>query len=401
MSIVIVDDSVAQRLVLASLLEEEGYTGLLLAGSAAEAFAHLEQKTFGAVDLILMDLHMPGLNGIEACRQIKAMPEWQDTPIIMVTSSGETEDLKLAFAAGAMDYLIKPPNEVELLARVQSALKLKRETDHRKAREHDLQQLNYRLEQVLNNLAEKHHLLQLEQAKSEQLLLNILPKPIADRLKQAPGVIAERFEAATVLFADIVGFTPLSARIMPEELVNLLNEVFSLFDQLAEKRGLEKIKTIGDAYMAVAGVPMPRPDHAEAAAEMALDVQREIVHVAGGALKVRVGLHTGPVVAGVIGKKKFIYDLWGDTVNVASRMEAQGLAGSIQVTAETHRRLRDQFTFEERGAMPVRGIGQMMTYLLLGRKTPASPDAVAAAIECGQPGDLEWSLPNVALASAG
>jgi class 3 adenylate cyclase len=368
MTILLVDDSNIQRLALAALLEDEGYTDLLPVGSAAEALQYFRQNGPDRIDLILMDLHMPGMNGIEACRQIKAVEERRDIPIIMVTSSTETEDLKLAFAAGAIDYITKPPNEVELLARVRSALKLKHETDQRKARERDMRQLNQQLEQVLIDLAEKHKLLQQEQEKSERLLLNILPKPVADRLKQSPSAIAEHFEDVTVLFVDIVGFTCLSASIRPEELVNLLNEIFSLFDQLAEKHGLEKIKTIGDAYMAVAGLPMPRSDHAEAVADMALELQQEITHVAGGVLQVRIGIHTGPVVAGVIGKKKFSYDLWGDTVNTASRMESHGVAGQIQVTEVTYEHLRCKYLFEQRGSIEVKGKGKLMTYLLMGKK---------------------------------
>jgi adenylate cyclase len=367
MKILIVDDSLTQRLALASLLEDEGYTDLAITGSALEALQYLQQHEPDWVDLILMDLNMPSMNGIQACHQIKALEEQRDIPIIMVTSSSETEDLKLAFAAGAIDYITKPPNEVELMARVRSALRLKDETDQRKARERDMQQLNQRLEQAFIELANKHKLLEFEQERSERLLLNILPRPVADRLKQSPEAIAERFEEVTVLFADIASFTPLSAQIPPEELVRLLNQVFSLFDGLAEKHGLEKIKTIGDAYMAVAGLPTPRPDHVEAAANMALEMQRQLAHLEDGKLRVRIGLHTGPVVAGVIGQKKFSYDLWGDTVNTASRMEAQGVAGAIQATPQIYERLQNAYTFEARGVIPVKGKGEMMTYFLVDR----------------------------------
>lgn len=369
MDILLVDDSATQRAALAGLLEQEGYTSLKMADSVAQAFQCLVQAGAQSPDLILMDLHMPGINGIEGCRQIKHMDAWRDIPIIMVTSSEATEDLRLAFAAGAIDYITKPPNEVELLARVRSILRLKQETDQRKAREQELRSLNQQLEQVLGNLAQSHKLIQDEKERSDRLLLNILPEPIADQLKASPGVIAERFEAATVLFADIVGFTELSARATPEELITALNDVFSMFDQLADKHGLEKIKTIGDAYMAVGGVPMPRADHAEAVAEMALDIQHNIINLVGGQLQVRVGLHTGPVVAGVIGTKKFSYDLWGDTVNLASRMESSGVPGSIQVSAETYACLRDRFNFEARGTIPVKGKGELATYLLRSRKT--------------------------------
>jgi adenylate cyclase len=181
-----------------------------------------------------------------------------------------------------------------------------------------------------------------------------------------------------VLFADIVGFTQLWSRISPAELVELLNEIFSAFDRLADLHGLEKIKTIGDAYMVVGGLPIPRSDHAEAMAEMALDMQKAIHNFNTGArvatpqeyhetLSIRIGMNTGAVVAGVIGKNKFIYDLWGDTVNIASRMESHGIANAIQVTEPTYERLKDRYRFEKRGIIDVKGKGPMTTYLLIGR----------------------------------
>lgn len=212
--------------------------------------------------------------------------------------------------------------------------------------------------------------LRYQQEQSELLLLNILPEPIAQRLKLHPRTIADSFEEVTVLFADIVGFTELSARISPTELVELLNQIFSAFDYLAEKHELEKIKTIGDSYMVVGGLPVPRSDHTEAVAEMALDMMQAIHKFnarTGESFQMRVGISTGPVVAGVIGLKKFIYDLWGDTVNTASRMESQGVPGAIQVTAGTYERLRDKYQFEERGTIHVKGKGEMTTYLLTGR----------------------------------
>ncbi|MEC4802865.1 MAG: PAS domain S-box protein [Jaaginema sp. PMC 1079.18] len=213
--------------------------------------------------------------------------------------------------------------------------------------------------------------LYLEQEKSERLLLNILPRAIADQLKQYQGSLAERFDEATVLFADIVGFTPLSARISPLELVSLLNQIFSAFDKLADKHGLEKIKTIGDAYMVAGGLPVPNQNHAEAIAAMALEMQQEVQRFRSHLDKpfeIRIGINTGPVVAGVIGIKKFIYDLWGDTVNVASRMESQGEAGRIQVTAQTYERLKDRYNFCKRGQIFVKGKGEMIAYWLESKK---------------------------------
>ena len=234
-------------------------------------------------------------------------------------------------------------------------------------------------ERILAELEDQHLALQAEQEKSERLLLNILPAPIAARLKDSPRIIADGFKGVTVLFADIVEFTPIADRLPPDEVVALLNRVFSAFDLLADHHNLEKIKTIGDAYMVAGGLPIPRPDHAEAVAEMALDMTEEVDRCGrevGLPLAIRVGIDTGPVVAGVIGRRKFIYDLWGDTVNTASRMESHGLAGQIQVTSRAYDRLRGRYELRERGEIDVKGKGPMRTYLLLGRAPSGTEPAV-------------------------
>jgi class 3 adenylate cyclase len=223
---------------------------------------------------------------------------------------------------------------------------------------------------LLGEAVRTRRALAAEQERSERLLLNVLPAPIAARLKQADGVIADAFPDVSVLFADIVDFTGRSRRITPQAVVRLLNELFSAFDELAEQLGLEKIKTIGDAYMVAGGLPDPRPGHAEAVAELALAIRDEVARRAdpeGEPLAVRVGIDTGPVVAGVIGRNRFIYDLWGDTVNAASRMESHGVAGCIQVTDRTHQRLRDRYRFERRGPIQVKGKGELVTWFLVAR----------------------------------
>jgi adenylate cyclase len=230
----------------------------------------------------------------------------------------------------------------------------------------------------------EHRKLVDEQVKSERLLLNILPRAVAEQLKESSGVIAERFEDASVLFADIVGFTPLSEGMPPEDVVLLLDRLFSEFDALAERLGLEKIKTIGDAYMVAGGLPERREGHAEAMGEMALTMQaltRDLTPPSAGAvpLDLRIGIDIGPVVAGVVGRRKFIYDLWGDTVNTASRMESQGLPGEIQVTARAMERLRDRFALMPRGRVEVKGKGPMETYLLRARKPANAPEEPAGA----------------------
>jgi class 3 adenylate cyclase len=223
---------------------------------------------------------------------------------------------------------------------------------------------------VLGEAVRSRRALRVEQERSERLPLNVLPAPIAARLKAGEGVIADAFPEVTVLFADLVDFTRRSQRIGPAQVVAALNELFSAFDRLAQRHGLEKIKTIGDAYMVAGGLPQPRPDHAEAIAEMALGIREEVARrtdPSGQPLQVRTGIDTGPVEAGVIGTAKFSYDLWGDTVNTASRMESHGVAGCIQVTARTYQRLRDGYRFQRRGPISVRGMGEMVTYFLVGR----------------------------------
>jgi len=230
-------------------------------------------------------------------------------------------------------------------------------------------------ERALVELAAQHEALELEQAKSERLLLNVLPAPVAARLKERAGIIADDFAAVTVLFADIVGFTPLAERLTAPELVELLDRIFARWDDVAARHGVEKIKTIGDAYMVAAGIPEPRPDHAEAIAGMALEMAPEMAacaEAAGHPLQARIGIDTGPVVAGVIGQAKFSYDLWGDPVNTASRMESHADPGTIQLTERAYLGLRDSgFELRRRGTVEVKGKGAMTTYLLLGRE-PAS-----------------------------
>ena len=229
-------------------------------------------------------------------------------------------------------------------------------------------------------LEEAHRLLQNEQERSERLLLNILPGPVAERLKVEAGTIADGFAEVTVMFADIVDFTTLAEGLSPNQIVALLNKVFSSFDALAEKYGLEKIKTIGDAYMVVGGRPDDsRDNHADAVAEMALEM-RDLAGEGGVTdhrLEIRIGIDTGPVVAGVIGKKKFIYDLWGDTVNLASRITAESVPGMIQVDVTTYRRLRNKFEFDPPKTIYLKGKGDTTVYALKGRKTAAVQEAAA------------------------
>jgi guanylate cyclase len=215
-----------------------------------------------------------------------------------------------------------------------------------------------------------YRLLNLEQEKSENLLLNVLPKEVAAILKNESRLIADSFPEASVMFADLVGFTPLSAEMSPIEMVELLNEVYTHFDNLMEKYGLEKIRTIGDNYMVASGVPVPREDHAHALASMALEIcdfSQAFQSKHGKAIQFRVGINSGPVVAGVVGQKKFHYDVWGDMVNVASRMESHGIPGRAQITRSTYDLIKTDFECESRGTIDVKGKGGMETWFIVGK----------------------------------
>lgn len=229
----------------------------------------------------------------------------------------------------------------------------------------------YRLERLRRQDFHNLNRVAAERSRYHDLLVRILPASIAERMRAGEQHIADRFEEASVLFVDIVGFTRLSALLEPEEIVSLLEKVFATFDELVEKHGLEKIKTIGDAYLVAAGLPVPRADHAEAIADFALDLQQTahgLISPDGGNVEIRIGFHSGPLIAGVIGESRFLYDMWGDTVNVASRMESLGVPGKIQVSDETHDILAEKYAFEPRGTIEVKGRGEMQTWWLSGRR---------------------------------
>ncbi|RLS77474.1 MAG: response regulator [Planctomycetota bacterium] len=306
--------------------------------------------------VILQDLVMPGIDGLDLVRQYRAAPVTANVPVIMLSAEEQPVVKAQLLGAGANDYLVKLPDRVELVARIRV---------HSEAHRRLLER-NAAFEALERSLAE----LKLEREKSERLLLSILPHKIAEQLKNGDETIAESFPQVTVLFADLAGFTEFSQNVDARNLVELLDEIFSAFDQLAAGLGVEKIKTIGDAYMAVAGLPVPRADHADAVAELALGMQEAFRGVRarrGLPLELRVGIHSGPVAAGVIGRQKFAYDLWGNTVNLASRMESSGEATRIHVSAATRALLGERFRFEDRGEVAIKGKGPMQTFFLLGR----------------------------------
>ncbi|MFN8612525.1 MAG: adenylate/guanylate cyclase domain-containing protein [Vulcanimicrobiota bacterium] len=326
--ILLVEDEPVNIQAVSGVLKEQGYQ-VSVATSGAKA---LDVLTRLRPDLILLDVMMPGLDGFETCRRIKANPELREIPIIFLTAKSETDDIVQGFELGAVDYVSKPFSGHELLARARTHLALDR-----------------------------------LHKENRQLLLNVLPEAIAEKLKAQPGILAERFEDVSVLFTDIVGFTPLSARLSPTELLELLNHIFSAFDELAASQGLEKIKTIGDAYMVAGGLPEPHPDHLACMAWLSLQMH-QVVREAYQGLSLRVGLHVGSVIAGVIGRRKFIYDVWGETVNTASRLESHGAPERVHVSRAVQQRLADRFEFEPRGVIELKGKGPCETFFLVSAK---------------------------------
>jgi adenylate cyclase len=348
-----VDDEKLNVLLLERSLRGAGYVAI---DSTMDPKQVCNLHRRNCYDLILLDLQMPGMDGFAVMDALKEIEPGDYLPVLVLTGQ---PDLKLrALKSGAKDFVSKPFDLAEVLARVHNML--------------EVRLLHLETKHLYDRVVE-------EQKISERLLCNVLPYAIAERLKGRPvvtndgftEVIVDSFAAVTVLFADIVDFTTFSKSVTANVLVELLNDVFTRFDNIADRRGLEKIKTIGDSYMAAAGLPLPVDDHPMRAAHTALDMIEALDRFneeTGRKLTIRVGIATGAVVAGVIGKQKFVYDLWGDVVNTASRMESHGLAGRIQVADSTRQHLSEPFVLEERGVIDVKGSGEMRTWFLNDRK---------------------------------
>ena len=346
--LLVVDDDHLTREMIRRRLRHMGFE-IVLASDGLEALAALERESF---DLVLLDVLMPQMDGFETLDRIRSHKIWRSIPVVMLSALDDTETTARCITAGAEDYVPKPFNSVVLRARISASLEKKRLRD---------QEQSY-LERI-----------KIEQEKSEKLLLTILPAAIASRLKSGERNIVDSVYAASVMFIDIVGFTAIAAKTTPDQTVVLLNELFSMFDQLVDTYGLEKIKTIGDAYMAVAGVPNAAEDHALRAARMGMAVQdtlKEFNQKNGVNWAVRVGLHSGEVMAGIIGSRKFAYDLWGDTVNLASRLESQGRAGWVQISDETVKLIESEFDVLPVGLVDIRNRGELQVYRIAGPKHP-------------------------------
>lgn len=324
-AILIVDDNEDNRYTLQMLLETDGHERIASVSGGKEALSLIKGQKFS---LVLLDMMMPDLNGDEVLRIIKSDAETRDLPVVMISADTDTDKISKCIELGADDYLPKPFNPTILRARIGSAL---------------------RRESL--RLLEVDYLARIEQEKrhSEALLRNILPSEIAVRLRAGEAVIADHYDDATVLFADVVGFGKITARMRAFEIIGCLNHLFSEFDRLAEDFGVEKIKTIGDNYMAVAGLPVQRANHARVATKLGLDMITAAARLHAllpVPFSIRVGLHSGPLVAGVIGTRKLAYDVWGDTVNIAARVEAASRPNRVLISAATARALGDDFALD-------------------------------------------------------
>lgn len=341
--ILVVDDNPANTEYLRRKLLAAKHS-VLVANSGYEAEAILQDDN--PVDLVLLDILMPDLSGYDILGRNRDLLQSKNIPVIVISSLDEQETVYRCLESGAQDFISKPVNFMILAARINSALERK-----------------YLLDR------EEEHLrrIEAEQQKNEELLLNILPQPIAMRMKANEYLIADSVENCSILFADIVGFTPLSQALGPKKIVEILNRIFTEFDDYCEKLGVEKIKTIGDNYMVACGVPNPDDQHAIKTVSMAVKMLQFIESlppIEGHKISMRIGIHSGPTVAGVIGKKKFVYDLWGDAVNTAGRMESHGVAGKIHVSSTTYELTHPFFEFESRGKREIKGKGSMETFLL-------------------------------------
>ena len=340
--ILVVDDNEANRELLARRLAREGHTVV----TAHDGAAALILAKKGGLDLILLDILMPDISGFDVLSTLKADPRTREIPVIMISALDDVPSIVRCLEGGATDFLAKPFEPALMRARLQSCLENKFLRDRERAM----------LEEI-----------SAAKEKNESLLLSILPKPVVERIQAGATMVADHIDEATIIFADLADFTPLSSTMAPGELVGMLNKIFSAFDKLTEHFGAEKIKTIGDCYMVAIGVPEPRRDHAELGAALALAMRDEVAGLRAReqcAVDIRVGMHCGPVVAGVIGERKFAYDIWGTTVNMASRMESHGETGRIHVTESFARRVEGKFRLVPRGAVKVKGVGPVNTFFL-------------------------------------
>jgi adenylate cyclase len=349
--ILIVDDLPANVLLLERMLGGAGYTSIT---STLDPHAVHDLHDKNHYDLIVLDLQMPGMDGFQVMEGLKDIEKDGYLPVLVITAQ---PDHKLrALKAGAKDFVSKPFDVAEVLTRVHNLLEVR-------LLHVEIRDKNEELKRLFDQVV-------AERKRSERLALHVPPDSIAARLQARPDVSADACADVSVLIADIVGFSELTPAASPENLALMLQEIFTGFDGLAKARGLKKVKTLGNSYMAAAGVPVAAGDHATRAAHLSLDMVDALDQFnarRGHSLQVRIGIATGVVVAGVIGKRRYLYDVWGDAVTIASRMESHGVAGRVQVSESTRDLLGAPFLLEERGTLEVGGKGEMKAWFVGGR----------------------------------
>jgi DNA-binding response OmpR family regulator len=352
--ILIVDDNFKNIQVLGNILREQGFD-IAVATNGDEALDWVKTEKF---DLILLDIMMPGMDGYAVCDTLKKSEKTKHIPVIFLTAKTDSESIVKGFELGGVDYITKPFNVSELISRVKTHVELKRTRE---------------------DLIEAYNQLGMERDKSEKLLLNILPQKVANELKESGYSIPEKFENVTVLFTDFVNFTSISSHVDPNLLINELNELFTAFDEIMDKYDCERIKTIGDAYLAVCGLPTVNVRHVENIIYAAIDILNFLKERNTEAIKnnkliweIRIGIHTGAVVAGLVGIRKYIYDVFGDTVNIASRMESLCEPMKINISESTYKSILREtygqklpFIIEERNPIDVKGKGSMKMYFIV------------------------------------
>lgn len=352
-NILVVDDTPANLHVLAGMLKNEGYK----VRPAPSGKLALQGARGDTPDLILLDITMPEMNGYEVCEQLKTDEKLKNIPVIFISALSETLDKVKAFAVGGLDYITKPFQIEEVLARVNTHMKL----HHLQL---ELEHKNLNLEAANQSLVE-------DKVRIDQLLLNVLPRGVLEELKSTGYVKPVFHESVTTVFTDFVNFSTVVEKMSPEKLIRELDECFTFFDTVINKFNLEKLKTIGDSYMFTAGVPIPYPTNHVDAVLAAMEIL-QIMKMKNLSKKrngedlweIRIGINTGPLMAGIIGEKKFAYDVWGDSVNIASRMESHGETGRINISTNTNELVKDFFLTQHRGKIEVKNKGLIDMFLI-------------------------------------
>ncbi|HNO24336.1 MAG TPA: adenylate/guanylate cyclase domain-containing protein [Leptospiraceae bacterium] len=396
-SIVFAEDSAVQGVILKRILLEEGYE-IYWGKTGKEALALIESKQ---PSLVISDVEMPDMNGFELCRTVKSKDSLKDIPVIICSSLSRPEDIMTGIECGADGYVTKPYDKKFLMYRVRTLLENPIHSNEEiipiyinyagkkfEITADRLHILNMLLTTYENSLKQYQELvnaqielkklnksLDLSKKETENLLLNILPGKIAKELKEKGNTEPVFYDEATILFTDFKGFTKISEKLSTNELISHLDKMFKFFDSITQVYGIEKIKTIGDAYMCVAGIPEPSADHSVKCVKAALEIidYMNIVNIQNESQgkpswHIRIGIHTGPIVAGVVGTRKFCYDVWGDSVNTASRMESSGEPGRINISGSTFEKVKDYFECEYRGKIPAKNKGDIDMYFVNGVK---------------------------------